>query len=141
MLGKRNILITFLLLLMNILLPLNVFAYSDYILASGKNIGIELNSNGVLIVGTYPVADSDPARNANLKIGDKIISVNDNKVTSIDDFIKIVESLDDNTSLNIIYEREGATDRVIKAQAKINTYRAKTDIPDKETVFENGYCQ
>ena len=43
--------------------------------------------------------------------------------------------------LNIIYEREGATDRVIKAQAKINTYRAKTDNPDKETVFENGYCQ
>lgn len=45
------------------------------------------------------------------------------------------------TLLNIVYEREGATDRVIKAQAKINTYRAKTDIPDKETVFENGYCQ
>ena len=43
--------------------------------------------------------------------------------------------------LNIIYQREGATDRVIKAQAKINTYRAKTDIPDKESVFENGYCQ
>ena len=43
--------------------------------------------------------------------------------------------------LNIIYQREGATDRVIKAQAKINTYRAKTDIPDEKLVFENGYCQ
>lgn len=43
--------------------------------------------------------------------------------------------------LNIVYEREGATDRIIKAQAKINTYRAKTNIPDKKTVFENGYCQ
>ena len=43
--------------------------------------------------------------------------------------------------LNIIYEREGATDRVIKAQTKINTYRAKTDIPDEKLIFENGYCQ
>ena len=45
------------------------------------------------------------------------------------------------TLLNIVYEYEGTTDRVIKAQAKINTYRAKTDIPDEKLVFENGYCQ
>ncbi|WP_295722083.1 hypothetical protein [uncultured Methanobrevibacter sp.] len=43
--------------------------------------------------------------------------------------------------LNIAYEREGATDRVIKLQVRINTYRAETNIHDKDAVFENGYCQ
>ena len=105
MLNKHKFIFTFLLLLVNILLPFNVFAYSDYILASGKNIGIEVNSNGIIIVGTYSVGSSDPARDANLKIGDKIISVNDNSVSSINEFIKVIESLGDNTKLNIIYMR------------------------------------
>ena len=52
MFKKNKIFNLFWLLLISIILPLNVFAYSDYILAGGQNIGIQINSDGILIVGT-----------------------------------------------------------------------------------------
>ena len=72
MFNKKKLAMLLLLLLTNIILPLNVFAYSDYILAGGQNIGIELDSKGVIIVGTYEVDNDNPAEDANLKAGDKI---------------------------------------------------------------------
>ena len=43
----------YLLLLISLtLLPSSVYAYSDYIIASGKNIGIELNTTGIIIIHT-----------------------------------------------------------------------------------------
>ena len=38
-----------------LIIPNITLAYSDYIIAGGDNIGIELNSKGVIIVGTYEV--------------------------------------------------------------------------------------
>ena len=45
----------FLVLLLLLSMPHFVLAYSDYIIASGENVGISLNSNGVIIVGTYDI--------------------------------------------------------------------------------------
>ena len=103
---KKCKLTTFLLLLLvNIMIPLNVFAYSDYILAGGQNIGIQLNSNGVLIVGTYKIGDDDPAYDANLQTGDKIISINNKKFDSIEEMLNIINELDNPTSIDISYLR------------------------------------
>lgn len=92
-------------LLLNLFQPLNVFAYSDYILAGGQNIGIEINSNGVLIVGTYLVNGLDPAKDSNLQIGDKIIAINQQKVTSIEEMLNIINNLKDITNIQITYQR------------------------------------
>ena len=105
MLNKHRLTFIFLLLITNILLPLDVFAYSDYILASGQNIGIELDSNGIIIVGTYSVGDKNPALSANLKTGDKIVAINDNSVKSINEMIDIIDSSVDNINLKINYIR------------------------------------
>ena len=86
-----------LLLLLNLLLPFNVFAYSDYILAGGQNIGIELNSDGVLIVGTYLINGSDPAKKANLQTGDKIVS--------IEEMLSVMNELSSTTNIKITYKR------------------------------------
>ena len=45
----KKTLITFLLIFS---IPINALAYSDRIIASGENIGITLNTDGVLIAGT-----------------------------------------------------------------------------------------
>ena len=91
---------TCLLLLISLtLLPLNVYAYSDYIIASGKNIGIELNTTGIIIVGTYDVGKISPAKEAKLQTGDKIIKIDDQKVNNIEEMINIIE---ENTNKNII---------------------------------------
>ena len=70
----------FLLILFLFIIPINVFAYSDKLIVGGQNIGITLNSKGILIVGTYEVNNTSPAKEANLKTGDIITKINGNKV-------------------------------------------------------------
>ena len=98
-----------LLLLMLLMIPLQVFAYSDYILAGGENIGIELEYDGILIVGTYEVDGTSPATEANLKVGDKITSVNGKEVTSIENMLEVINNSDDQTQIEIGYTRGSKT--------------------------------
>jgi len=44
-----------LILLLLIILPTNILAYSEYIIPGGENIGINIKSDGILIVGFYDV--------------------------------------------------------------------------------------
>lgn len=105
MFQSRKLKTFLLLLLVNVMVPLNVLAYSDYIIAGGQNIGIELNSNGVLIVGTYKIGTKDPANDADLQTGDKILSINNEKVLSIEEMLKVIDKLDNPSSIEISYLR------------------------------------
>ena len=96
-----------LLLLVNLFIPLNVFAYSDYIIAGGQNIGIELKSDGVLIVGTYKIGNMDPAKNANLQKGDKITRINGVVIHSIEEMLKVLDSTDSSLEIKLNYLRSG----------------------------------
>lgn len=127
MFNKQKLATLLLLLLANIILPLNVFAYSDYILAGGQNIGIELDSNGVIIVGTYEVDDTNPAKQANLKTGDKIIGINEKPVSSIKEMIAAIETLKNNNIVTINYIRGNE-----KATTELEL------IKDKDEVYKTG---
>ena len=86
-----------------IILPINVFAYSKYLVPGGENLGINIKSNGILIVGFY-----DAKVKSDLQIGDVIISINDQNVTSIDEMLEFVNpNSNDNISLKIGYKRGG----------------------------------
>lgn len=75
--------------------PFNVLAYSKEIVAGGENIGIRLNTNGVMIVGTYEVNGQNPASKAGLKTGDCIIEINGNEISTIDD---MADNINDGSS-------------------------------------------
>ena len=109
MINKSKKAIINIILLLNLLLPLNVFAYSDYILAGGQNIGIELNSKGILIVGTYLINGADPAKEANLQTGDKILSINNEEINSIDEMLTIINKNIDKEKIDITYKRGNKT--------------------------------
>ena len=79
----KKIIVTLLLAIS--IIPANANAYSDRIIAGGENIGISLNSKGVLIVGTYEVNGQNLADKAGLKTGDIIQSINGQTVESIED--------------------------------------------------------
>ena len=102
---KLKKIIISLLLLLNLLLPFDVFAYSDYILAGGQNIGIELNSDGILIVGSYLVNGLNPAKKANLQTGDKIIKINNRDVHSIEEMLSAMNELGTIANIEITYKR------------------------------------
>ena len=95
---KNKLLLTILLLTITII-PINTLAYSDYIIASGKTIGIEVNSNGVLVVGFYEVDNSYLAKDAGFEIGDKIIKVNETKVNSISEMVEALKQEHENETI------------------------------------------
>ena len=95
----------FLFMLLLLIIPNVVLAYSDYVIAGGENIGIELKSSGIIIVGTYEIAGNNPAKKAGLQNGDKIIKINDSEVTSIQNMLKYMESLNNKENIKITYKR------------------------------------
>lgn len=85
--SKLLVLWTFLLFIV----PINIFAYSDYIIPGGDNVGIEVHSSGVLIVGFYKVDEVFIARDSGFLVGDSIIKVNDRDITSIDEMVSVIK--------------------------------------------------
>lgn len=74
------------------IIPTSVFAYSEYVIPGGENIGIEINAKGVMIVGLYKVNDSYPATDAGLQVGDMITSVDGNPVHSINEMVEKINA-------------------------------------------------
>ncbi len=112
----------YLLLLAYFIIPQSVLAYSDKIIASGENVGITLNANGVLIVGTYEINNEHPAQNAGLKKGDIIKKINDQVVFTIKDMADIINETNTD-QINIEYERKNQ----IK-QTKLKLYKDESNI-------------
>ena len=77
-----------LLILIIMIFPIQVLAYSEYIIAGGENIGIELNAQGTLIVGTYKINERNPADEAGLRIGDMITEINNASVSNIEEMLE-----------------------------------------------------
>ncbi len=88
-----------------IFIPMSILAYSSYVIPGGETIGIQINSKGILIVGLYKVNDRYPGKDAGLKVGDKIISINNKSVSSISEMVNEISRLKNRTSLLIKYER------------------------------------
>ena len=74
-----------------LILPINTYAYSNYVISGGETIGIEVNSKGVLVVGFYKIDNEYIAKDAGFAVGDLILEVNDTPVDSIEAMVKTVE--------------------------------------------------
>ena len=92
------------LFLLTLLIPINVFAYSDKIIASGETVGIKLNTEGILIVGSYNINGHNTLVEAGLKNGDIISQINDKKVNKVEEMVNIIKSCNCD-KLKIDYKR------------------------------------
>ena len=89
------------------IIPLNIFAYSDYIIAGGDTIGIKLNTD-VMIVGSYEINGHNNLIESGLKNGDLILEINDNRIDNIDSMVNTIKNCNcDN--LSITYKRDNKT--------------------------------
>ena len=91
------------LLLIFLLLPITVYAYSNYIIPGGETLGIEIKNDGILIVGFYKVNGQNI--NRHLKIGDKIIKVANTPVEDVNHLTKLLEENIENNEVTIEYKR------------------------------------
>ena len=99
--------ITSFMLLIYLFFPISVFAYSDYIIASGKNIGIELKSNNIIVVGSYNIDNYNILKESDLRIGDKILKIDNYAITSAANMQKIINTIG-NDKVTVTYKRNNA---------------------------------
>jgi stage IV sporulation protein B len=114
--------------------PTTAFAYSDYIIPGGENIGIQINTKGILIVGLYKVGDRSPGRDAGLKIGDKILEINNTKVVTINDLVNAINNDPNKDSILITYERNNKTYQTPLKLVKGSDNVYKTGLYVKDTI-------
>ena len=123
-----NILISFL-----FIIPINIYAYPNYLIPGGDNIGIKVYSNGVYVVGFYPVNNKYIAKEAGLKIGDLIISINDEVVENIDELINKFEDSEEK-NIKIGYMRNGLYNTThLSLSKENNTYKTGIYVKDSIT--------
>lgn len=82
------------------IIPFNVLAYSEYIIPGGETIGISIDSEGIVVMGFYKIDGT--YINQSLEIGDRIISVNGNMVSSVKELTNELEKNVDNISIEYI---------------------------------------
>ena len=127
---KNKLLLPILLL---VIIPINVFAYSNYVIASGETIGIEVNSKGILVVGFYEVEGEYSAKEAGFEIGDKIIKVDNTAVNSIEDMITVIEKKN-TEKINFTIKRGSQEKKIALSMKKDKNDILKTGLYVKDQI-------
>ena len=128
---------TSVLLLSLFIIPTSVLAYSDYLIPGGENIGIQIETEGIIVVGMYDVNGKNPAIDAGLKAGDIITKIDNQEVISIDDMIaKISESKDN--KIAVTYKRENQIKSTVLEIFKDENDVYKTGLYVKDTITGIG---
>ena len=89
-----------------LLLPINVFAYSNYIIPGGETLGIEVNSKGVMVIGFYQINGKFNKGVPVIKAGDYIVKINDVEVNTIEELIKAIEANVSSGEVNVELRRD-----------------------------------
>lgn len=109
---KSGLLTLFLTFLMLVASPITILG-KDLVIG-GQNIGIELKSDGLLISGTYDVklngVTYNPKSHSDLRKGDLIVSIGEDRVNSLNDLVTILkEKYSNKDSADIKIIRDGIT--------------------------------
>lgn len=123
------------LLLTILLLPSIVFAYSNKVILGGQNVGIEINTQGILIVGFYKV--NGIYNQSKLLVGDYITKVNDKEVNTINELVSEIENNVVDNKVTISYRRnDNVYSTILNLEYKDGVY--KTGLYVKDTLLGNG---
>ena len=93
-------------LLLLFIIPLNIYAYSDYVYAGGDSVGIKINTDGILIVGSYNIDGHNNLTDSKLKTNDLITMINNQKIDNINSMVEIINSCNcDNINITYISKK------------------------------------
>ncbi len=95
-----------LIILITLLFPLNVLAYSNYVIPGGNNIGIEVYNEGIIVIGFYKI--NNRYNTSELKIGDVITKINDIKVYTVDEMVNAIEEsvIDNKVNITVLRNKK-----------------------------------
>ena len=88
-------------LLILLLFPLSVNAYSNYIIPGGNNIGIEVKNEGIIVIGFYKI--NNKFNTNDIKIGDVITNIGEDEVHTVNEMVSSIEKYvkDDKVSITV----------------------------------------
>ncbi len=116
--------------------PLNVYAYSEYVIPGGENIGIQIDTKGIVIVGFYKV-DGKYIGSETLKLGDTILEIEGESVDTINEMSSVIDKNIVNDEVNVKVLRDGKEFMTkLKLKKEDNVY--KTGLYVKERVTGIG---
>ena len=118
-----------LLIILLMIFPLNIYAYSDKVIVGGETIGIEVYSKGVYVVGFYEVNGKNIASDAGFKIGDIITKINNNDINNIHGLNDILK--DDNTYTFKVLRNNKYLDISMKLEEIDNTLKTGLYVKDR----------
>lgn len=121
---KNKLLISLFSLLLTIF-PANVLAYSTSLIPGGQNIGIQVNSKGIIVVGFYQVNNQYIGKDAGFEVGDKIMAINDKTVENIEEMVDRFQGEKEELIFKIL---RGKTEKELKLQL----------VKDKENIYKTG---
>ena len=101
------------------------------VVPGGESIGIQLQSTGVVVVGHHELDGKNvtsPAKQANIRVGDIILSMNDEKIKDINEIPTIVE-------------KSAAKNKNIAVTLKRNGKEISTNVKPVKNKKENKYQQ
>ena len=125
----KKLKIKLLILLTSFIMPISILAYSDYIIPGGENIGIEIKSKGVMVVGLYEV--NGKFLTSDLKAGDLIIKINDQKVETIDDMTNIIGNSSETIKIDYIRNNKEETTTINLVKDENNIYKTGLYVKDE----------
>ncbi len=113
-------------LILLFLFPIYVNAYSSEVILGGENIGIHIDTPGVMIIGFYKVNGEFQKGYPEMKAGDYIIEVNENKINTINDLTAQIEK--NVTTENII----------LTIKRNEETFKTSLSIVKSDGVYKTG---
>ncbi len=118
-----------------LLMPFYVFAYSKYIIPGGDTLGVDVNSKGVVIVGFYEI--NGDRINRELRLGDKILFVNDEEVNTSNELSKLVSKYISDNEVEVTVKRN---DKIFDTNLELQYFNGnfRTGLYVKDSVLGIG---
>ncbi len=105
-------------------MPLSTLAYSDKVILGGSNIGIEIQNDGILVVGFYEVNNN--YNTANMALGDIITHVNNVPVSTISDLINRIDEYIKDNKVTLTYKRDN------------KEYKTELELTKEDGIYKTG---
>ena len=105
-------------------MPLSSLAYSDKVILGGSNIGIEIQNDGILVVGFYEVNNN--YNTANMALGDIITHVNNVPVSTISDLINRIDEYIKDNKVTLTYKRDN------------KEYKTELELTKEDGIYKTG---
>ncbi len=120
-------------LVMCIITPISMLAYAENVIPGGENIGIQIESKGLVVVGFYKVGGKYIG-NENLQVGDTILEIEGIPISTINEMSQVIDENITNNEVNIkVIRNNKELDTKLSLIMEDNIYKTGLYVKEKVT--------